>query len=269
MRDKWDEKRFSAAPHLYGERTIRKAIDGCREFYSPPGSESEEFTERARRRQERRAAASEAAQNAPAEDGRTALPVIETNNRHLRDVSGDALAALIAGNDPPAAFVRSGRLVRVDTDEQGRPGIVEMTAPRLRGRLARCANFVSTSEKRGTVPVAPGNTLVEDLLALPGLPGLPPLAASSRRPYSPRTGHSSRRRGICRRRASSTMRTGAPGICRTPRRRRRTSPPRKRCCSTRCSPTSPSLTRRRAPTRSPCSFCPSYAPASTARRPSI
>ncbi len=104
------------------------------------------------------------------------LPMVETNGRHLRDETADALAALVKGNEPPAVFVRGGQLARVQVDENNRAAITGLTPPMLRGNLARCANFISTSEKRGVVPIAPPKDVVEDLLALPEWPAVPPLA---------------------------------------------------------------------------------------------
>ena len=103
------------------------------------------------------------------------LPMVETNGRHLRDESTDALGALIKSNEPPAVFVRGGELARVQINEKNRAIIKGLTLPMLRGHFARCANFVSTSEKRGVVPVAPPKDVVEDVLAMPEWGGIPPL----------------------------------------------------------------------------------------------
>ena len=71
-------------------------------------------------------------------DQRTAAP--RTNRRmHWR--------RCVLANDPPVVYVRGGQLARVQVDENNRGTIALLTPPMLRGRLARCANFVSTSEK--------------------------------------------------------------------------------------------------------------------------
>ena len=112
--------------------------------------------------------------NAP--ERTSGLPLIETNNVHLREMSDAALAALVAANDPPQTFVRGGKLVRVASDEDGRPSVQNMTQDMLRGVLARVADFVSTSEKRDEVNISPPHTVVADLLTLPEWKELPPLA---------------------------------------------------------------------------------------------
>jgi hypothetical protein len=45
------------------------------------------------------------------------LPRIRCNQRQLRDISGDALRALQARNNPPVLFVRSERMVAVVLNE--------------------------------------------------------------------------------------------------------------------------------------------------------
>lgn len=112
----------------------------------------------------------------PPEPERDGLPVIETNNRPPREQAEAALSALIAANDPPSVFVRAGVLVRVGRDENDRPKVEQLTADTLSYYLARAANFVSTSEKRGQVPVWPPARLLADLLAAPSWSGVPPLA---------------------------------------------------------------------------------------------
>lgn len=103
------------------------------------------------------------------------LPFIECNRKHLRDKTQRAVCALLAANNPPVVFARSGKLVRIGIDEQHRPYIDPLNAQSMRGILARCANFFSTSEDRGSVPVAPPKDVVEDILSLPAWPDIPPL----------------------------------------------------------------------------------------------
>jgi len=110
------------------------------------------------------------------------LPAIETNARHLRDKTEDALAALVKNNEPPAIFVRGGQLARVPVDESNRAVITCLTVPMLRGTLARCANFISTSEKRGVLPITPPKDVVEDILALPEWEDVPPLVGITTAP---------------------------------------------------------------------------------------
>jgi hypothetical protein len=93
------------------------------------------------------------------------LPKIVVNNRHLREVTTEALSALAARNDPPELFVRSGRLVRVREDENGIPEIQTMEDSHVKGRLARVADFVRTTEK-GETRVNPPDWTVKDVQAL-------------------------------------------------------------------------------------------------------
>jgi hypothetical protein len=101
--------------------------------------------------------------NGRSEDGE--LPKIVVNNRHLREVTAEALNALAARNDPPELFVRAGRLVRVREDENGIPEIQTMEDSHVKGRLARVADFVRTTEK-GETRVNPPDWTVKDVLAL-------------------------------------------------------------------------------------------------------
>jgi hypothetical protein len=176
MRDKWDEVRFGNGD-TYGVRTVRMAIDGCKEFYAPPGSSAAKQKAEARREGARKEKEARRLERSAVVKAAGDLPLIECNDRHLRDVSTDALNALVAANDPPQVFVRSGRLVRIETNEKCVPSIGLVTEASLRHRLARIANFVSTSEDRGTVPVAPGATMVNDLMSFPSFGFVPPLEA--------------------------------------------------------------------------------------------
>ena len=92
-------------------------------------------------------------------------PKIQVNNRHLRDVTADALEALLLANNPPEMFVRAGALVRVREDEHGTPQIQLMEMSHVRGRLARVADFVRVTEK-GETKVNPPEVVVKDLMAL-------------------------------------------------------------------------------------------------------
>ena len=106
-------------------------------------------------------------------DGKLASPEIQINNRHLRDVTADTLAALQASNDPPEMFVRAGALVRVREDEHGTPQIQNMDLNHVRGRADRCADFVRIT-KQGDgwlkTKVNPPEIVIKDLMALPSWP---------------------------------------------------------------------------------------------------
>ena len=113
--------------------------------------------------------------------GAAPLPLIDITRRHLRDITSDAVAALIAANgDDPTLFSRGGRLTRLVTGEN------EVSAEMLgrdaaRGVLDRAADFVSTARSGGPAPVSPPSAVVGDVLSLPNLP-LPPLKAICRSP---------------------------------------------------------------------------------------
>jgi hypothetical protein len=97
------------------------------------------------------------------------LPKIVVNNRQLPEVTAEAIEALAAHNDPPEIFVRAGRLVRVREDENGIPEIQAMEDSHIKGRLARAANFVRSTEK-GETNVIPPDWLVKDVGQLPWWP---------------------------------------------------------------------------------------------------
>jgi hypothetical protein len=97
------------------------------------------------------------------------LPRIVVNNRHLRDVTEEAIAALDERNNPPEIFVRAGRLVRVREDENGIPEIQIMEDSHVKGRLARVADFVRITEK-GETKVNPPDWTVKDIQALEAWP---------------------------------------------------------------------------------------------------
>jgi hypothetical protein len=100
---------------------------------------------------------------------RRLLPTIVVNNRQLPDVTAEAIEALAELNDPPEIFVRGGRLVRVREDENGVPEIQAMEDSHIKGRLARVADFVRTTEK-GETKVIPPDWLVKDVGQLPWWP---------------------------------------------------------------------------------------------------
>jgi hypothetical protein len=97
------------------------------------------------------------------------LPKIVVNNRHLREVTAEAMEALALHNNPPEIFVRAGRLVRVREDENGIPEIQTMEDSHVKGRLARSADFVRITEK-GETKVNPPDWTVKDIQALDSWP---------------------------------------------------------------------------------------------------
>jgi hypothetical protein len=111
-------------------------------------------------------------QTAPKAQPRVAaLPQVQTNDRPLRDVSADALKALVAGNTPPTVFVRSGDPVAVVMDERGAPSIVTLGESGLRAIMTQRADFVRVTYGRGDNPatvtqVAPPLDVVRNLAVM-------------------------------------------------------------------------------------------------------
>lgn len=110
-------------------------------------------------------------------------PLIETNGVSLPEMADQAIAALIKKNEPnPEIFNRGGRVVHIEIDESGRPSACELKTHGIRHYLSRSADYVSTSEKRGTVPVFPPDKVCEDVLVKTDRHSLPSLAAISTAP---------------------------------------------------------------------------------------
>ena len=93
------------------------------------------------------------------------LTPIQITDRQLRDISLDALRQIRAKNDPPSLFVRSGALVHVIQDEKERPSVCVVTEPRLRGVLARMANFMKTDRFGEQKNAFPPVEVVKDIMA--------------------------------------------------------------------------------------------------------
>jgi len=103
------------------------------------------------------------------------LPVLIVTGRTLPDLTAQSLAALIARNDPPSIFERSGQLVRIRYDECARPLIEELKEDLLRNEMARAASFMAIT-RAGMVPKPPPMDVVRDVRAERAW-GFPPLEA--------------------------------------------------------------------------------------------
>ena len=93
---------------------------------------------------------------------------IQVNSRQLPEITAEAVAALRAWNDPPSMFIRSGDLVRVDTDEHGRPVIRPVLDHHLRWALGEAADFADiVTDYRGTVstPAIPPMPVARNILS--------------------------------------------------------------------------------------------------------
>lgn len=106
------------------------------------------------------------------------LPQIIVTDRPVRDLTAEALQALHAWNNPPTLFLRSGELVRVISDEQGRPMVQPVNESCLRGLMTRSADYLKATPD-GDKHVPPPIEIVRDLanlspevLAFPRLSGI-------------------------------------------------------------------------------------------------
>lgn len=126
----------------------------------------------------------------------SAVPTIETNNVPHEDTVALAVEALAASNDPPRWFHRSGAMVEVAYDEDGRALVRAIDESRLTFILSKAARFVSSSQKRGCVHVVPPKVVVQSILS-GDLAFLPPLAAIAQAPALGRKGGISLKKGYC------------------------------------------------------------------------
>lgn len=126
------------------------------------------------------------------EDRSSGLPTIQGNQRQLRDVTDDALTALLARNDPPTLFQRGGVLTRLRLGaDHAVPLLEPLTDSALRGVLARAANWLKArSTKQGIVleDDAPPLEVVKDVATLPDWPNIPVLEAVVETPVFTRQG---------------------------------------------------------------------------------
>ncbi len=94
---------------------------------------------------------------------------INISSGQLWEITDKALSALEDANHPqPSVFVRAGTIVRVRSDERGRPLIEPFSESALRGALARVACWVKDSPE-GDVDANPPLEAVRDILSLPRL----------------------------------------------------------------------------------------------------
>lgn len=115
------------------------------------------------------------------------LPSITLTNRHMHEISADAIRALSEANDPPRIFRRAGGPVRVERDEYGRPEVKMLTEHGLRGIMDRAAVWISVKVvKDGGIketPEYPPLAIIRDVLAQPDADWpLPPLHGIARCP---------------------------------------------------------------------------------------
>lgn len=143
MRPKWDEPRGS---RTYGQMTIDRALDG--EALEP-----------------------KAAAERPLKNPSTASkrPEIVISNRQLRDMTYDAIEALITANDPPQLFARAGEIVRLAISETSGPRIEVVSDAIMLNRLTAVADFFSLT-RYGPVGAMPPVGLAKNIIADGGWP---------------------------------------------------------------------------------------------------
>jgi hypothetical protein len=115
------------------------------------------------------------------------LPTILLTNRHMHEVTADAIRALTEANDPPTIFRRAAGPVRVERDEYARPTIRPLTEHGLRGVMDRVAVWLSVKVGKDGVPRErpeyPPISIVRDVLNRPDTDWpLPPLHGIAKSP---------------------------------------------------------------------------------------
>jgi len=110
---------------------------------------------------------------------------IVVNGVDLPTLSDNSLDALMINNDPPRLFIRSGGLARIITGESGDPVIDQVKESALRGRMARCADFVRRRPGKDGIyydaPVSPPLDAVRDIMSL-GEWSFPPIIGITESP---------------------------------------------------------------------------------------
>jgi hypothetical protein len=116
------------------------------------------------------------------------FPVIQGNKRQLREVTRDALDAILARNEPPTIFQRAGLLTRIQKRAEDDALILQpLEDAALRGVLARVANW----KKLGDADIeddAPPMEVVRDLANLPAWDDIPVLERVIESPVFARNG---------------------------------------------------------------------------------
>lgn len=105
-------------------------------------------------------------------------PQIYINHKYRREITEEAKEALRKRNDPPRLFQRSGQMVHITRDDEGRPSIQAINEHGLGGYLDRCANFLDRT-RDGPRPASPPLDVVRDLMTrdpaewpIPGILGI-------------------------------------------------------------------------------------------------
>jgi hypothetical protein len=163
---------FEPSPN--GEKT------GLDDFFSRDGGTREKLLSMARdlepvsesRRKRKEAEKKEKLESLQA----TGLPVIEINDRQLRDKLQDLNDAIARYNkDKPCLFNGVAGLARLERDATGQFRILHADAAAVQTVAAQVANWTSTSEKFGVLNVNPPRDLCQNYLSYSERAGVPPL----------------------------------------------------------------------------------------------
>jgi hypothetical protein len=116
----------------------------------------------------------------PTEESR---PWICVSGRQLRELSGDALAAIQAVNNPPRLFARMGVMAEIVDDEEHRALLRSVSVDSLRSQLSRAANFFKPMKEGAKLACLPPVDVPRNLLVLPPVEwGFPAIEAVTRIP---------------------------------------------------------------------------------------
>lgn len=115
----------------------------------------------------------------PARGILSGLPPIFVNNRQLRDLTAEAVTAMVAANRPPSTFFRGSAPTRIVRSESGRPSAEVLKPDSMRHLLSNVADWLEPGSTDDSPPrnVAPPVFVAKDLLVrewseLPPLTGL-------------------------------------------------------------------------------------------------
>jgi len=109
----------------------------------------------------------------PENVGYSTIPVTA---RQLHEISEDAMAAIVAANNPPKVFKRAGCLQRLKEVNDKRYALDSLDEKSLRGIMSRTARYVKITEDSEVDTKAPSD-VARDILSMEGWPGLPSIAA--------------------------------------------------------------------------------------------
>jgi hypothetical protein len=117
------------------------------------------------------------AAHARGEVSESGLPRIICSDRPLRDITDDTTTALEEANDPPKVFIHDGELVRIRTDEDGKPAIEALNEHSGRHILSQVADFAVGTKDGFFRDVPPQREIVFSVLTrgdwkLPALQGV-------------------------------------------------------------------------------------------------